>query len=227
MPIDRPAPNPVQALTGQSSPPGRPQSSSRHRVHRLGPDATFGSTTESHNVTVVTERYFAAGDTDPSGGHEGGQLRRARLIQAAALNAAQKAKLLALAEVFVGNMAEGHAKAKLAEVEKHLDDTYFEWVGPTDADAVFYFKMQSPVILIEFDCQGGARPPARSSPPALVAANATATAIASGGGGQGGDSAGASRNHIHYVVRTPNGNDYGFDLLKEHLATAHATSSTG
>ncbi len=143
-------------------------------------------------------------------------------IQATALNAAQQAKLLALAEVFVGNMAEGHAKAKLAEVEKHLDDTYFAWVGPTDADAVFYFKLQSPVILIEFDCQGGG-PASGAVEPALVAANATATAVASRGGGQGG----ASRNHIHCVVRTPNGNDYGFDLLKEHLATAHATSSTG
>jgi hypothetical protein len=25
-----------------------------------------------------------------------------------------------------------------------------------------------------------------------------------------------SRNHIHTVVRTPNGNDYGRDLLRQH-----------
>jgi hypothetical protein len=25
-----------------------------------------------------------------------------------------------------------------------------------------------------------------------------------------------SRNHIHTVVRTPNGNDYGQDLLRQH-----------
>mgnify|MGYP001154557914 CR=1 FL=1 len=29
----------------------------------------------------------------------------------------------------------------------------------------------------------------------------------------------ATRNHIHTVVRTPNGNDYGKDLLKQHLET--------
>lgn len=26
-----------------------------------------------------------------------------------------------------------------------------------------------------------------------------------------------TRNHIHTVVRTPNGNDYGRDLLRQHL----------
>jgi hypothetical protein len=28
-----------------------------------------------------------------------------------------------------------------------------------------------------------------------------------------------TRDHIHAVVRTPNGNDYGKDLLKQHYAT--------
>jgi hypothetical protein len=28
-----------------------------------------------------------------------------------------------------------------------------------------------------------------------------------------------SRAHIHVVVRTPNGNDYGKDLLRQHLLT--------
>lgn len=26
-----------------------------------------------------------------------------------------------------------------------------------------------------------------------------------------------TRDHIHVVVRTPNGNDYGKDLLRQHL----------
>lgn len=32
---------------------------------------------------------------------------------------------------------------------------------------------------------------------------------------------GPTRNHIHTIVRTPNGNDYGKDLLKQHLETSH------
>jgi hypothetical protein len=48
------------------------------------------------------------------------------------------------------------------------------------------------VIYIEFDHQG---------PTALDGPRDTAT-----------------RNHVHSVVRTPNGNDYGKDLLRQHYA---------
>jgi Protein of unknown function (DUF3500) len=35
-----------------------------------------------------------------------------------------------------------------------------------------------------------------------------------------------SRIHIHTVVRTPNGNDYGKDLLRQHYERAHAVRHT-
>jgi hypothetical protein len=75
------------------------------------------------------------------------------------------------------------------EVRKHLDETYFAWVGESGPDSVFYYRIQSPVILIEFDHQ---------------------TPVALGGPRVPG------RIHIHSVVRTPNGNDYGKDLLRQH-----------
>ena len=111
------------------------------------------------------------------------------------LDKRQKEQLLDLINVYVGNMAKGHAKVKLAEVKKHLDGTYFGWMGGTDKDSVFYYRIQSPVILIEFDHQ---RPVAlnRSSIP--------------------------TRQHTHTVVRTPNGNDYGKDLLRQHYKLHHS-----
>jgi hypothetical protein len=30
-----------------------------------------------------------------------------------------------------------------------------------------------------------------------------------------------TRDHIHTIVRTPNGNDYGKDLLRQHLLAEH------
>jgi hypothetical protein len=30
-----------------------------------------------------------------------------------------------------------------------------------------------------------------------------------------------SRRHVHTIIRTPNGNDYGKDLLALHLALDH------
>jgi len=79
------------------------------------------------------------------------------------------------------------------EIKHHLDQTYFRWTGEVGPQGVFGYRIHSPVVLIEFDHQGG-------------------TAF---------DNKSASRNHIHTIVRTPNGNDYGKDLLRQHLAEAH------
>ena len=110
------------------------------------------------------------------------------------LSAEQREQLLDLINVYVGKMADGHAKVKITDVKKHLDTTYFGWMGGTEKDSVFYYRIQSPVILIEFDHQ---RPIAlaRSSVP--------------------------TRQHIHAVIRTPNGNDYGKDLLRQHYRLHH------
>jgi hypothetical protein len=81
------------------------------------------------------------------------------------------------------------------DVRAHLDETHFAWIGGTGPDAVFYYRVHSPVVLIEFDHQG---PIALEGPPV------------------------ASRRHVHTVVRTPNGNDYGTDLLRRHYQ-AHAS----
>ena len=110
------------------------------------------------------------------------------------LNEKQKAQLLGLIMVYVGNMDNGHAKVKMADVRKHLDSTYFGWMGGTGKDSVFYYRIQSPVILIEFDHQ---RPIALARSPI------------------------PTRQHTHTVVRTPNGNDYGKDLLQQHYKLHH------
>src|SRR5680860_1019377 len=112
-------------------------------------------------------------------------------LQVSKMTEAQKEQLLDLAHQYISNMEEGHAKIKMEDIKKHLDNTWFAWIGKTDEDAVFYYRIHSPVVLIEFDHQGpvGIR-------------------------GQGRE---PTRNHIHTMVRTPNGNDYGKDLLKQHL----------
>jgi hypothetical protein len=112
-------------------------------------------------------------------------------IRGADLNAPQRTQLLDLIGQYVQHQAEGHARVRMAEVTRHLDDTYFGWMGSSESDGVFYYRIQSPVILIEFDHQPPVIP---NSPP------------------------GPTRNHIHTVVRTPNGNDYGKDLLRQHFA---------
>ena len=95
-----------------------------------------------------------------------------------------------LIRLYVDRIRPEHAAIKLREVEAHLDQTYFAWIGHHDDNSVFYYRVHSPVILIEFDHQAGV---------ALV--NPVPT-----------------RQHIHTLVRTPNGNDFGQSLLRQSLA---------
>ncbi len=46
---------------------------------------------------------------------------------------------------------------------RHLDQTWFTWIGGTEPDSAFYYRIHSPVVLIEFDHQRPAN--LRNSPP--------------------------------------------------------------
>lgn len=112
-----------------------------------------------------------------------------------------RSRLRDLVQLYVSNMDDGHTRVKMNEVDRHLDNTWFTWIGGTQADSAFYYRVQSPVILIEFDHQR----------PANLAKFAA-------------DPKKPTQQHIHCVVRTPNGNDYGKDLLRQHyLAHPHTT----
>jgi len=119
-------------------------------------------------------------------------------IPAMALADAQVQQLVALIELYVGNVDDGHARVKMKEVLAHMDRTYFAWIGKTEPGSVFYYRIQSPVIVIEFDHQ---RPVGTRH---LV------------------DPSVPSTEHVHTVVRTPNGNDYGKELLREHYERQHS-----
>jgi hypothetical protein len=102
----------------------------------------------------------------------------------------QQEMLERLVALYIGRNRPGHAEIRYADVKQHFDATNFAWIGRCDDESPFYYRVHSPVILIEFDHQPGI---------AL-------------------DNDEASRRHIHTVVRTPNGNDYGKDLLRQHYA---------
>jgi hypothetical protein len=112
-------------------------------------------------------------------------------VKASSFTESQKKQLLSLIHLYVDNMDDGHAKVKMDEVEKYIDDTWFAWIGGNDDNSVYYYRIHNPVIMIEFDHQ---------KPVGTKQLYGTAV----------------HRQHIHAVVRTPNGNDYGKDLLKQH-----------
>ena len=108
------------------------------------------------------------------------------------LSPSQRTLLLELLEFHVGRIRPPHAGIKLSEVKRHLSETRFAWIGPCDDESPFYYRVHSPVILIEFIHQRG------------VAFDNTEP----------------TRNHAHSIVRTPNGNDYGRALLQRYFQQA-------
>lgn len=73
---------------------------------------------------------------------------------------------------------------RLKHIQSRFDETYFCWIGGfTDADP-FYYRIQSPLVLVEFDHHSGVF--LNNSHPAKF--------------------------HIHTLLRTPNAGDYGMAL---------------
>src|SRR5688572_21198502 len=63
----------------------------------------------------------------------------------------QKAQLIDLVGLYISNMEDALAEARMKEITDHLDATWFAWIGDTQDDSVFYYRIQNPVLLIEFD----------------------------------------------------------------------------
>ena len=114
-------------------------------------------------------------------------------IRADAMTPGQRELLLDLIRVYTSHLRDGHADVWTDEVRHHLDETHFSWIGGYGEADPFYYKIHSPVLLVEFDMHKGVFL----------------------------DNNEPEKFHVHITVRTPNGNDYGHDLLRQHLARDH------
>ncbi len=86
---------------------------------------------------------------------------------------------------FLSYLPAGPAAARVRDIEKHLAETWFSWIGGWTDGEPFYFRIQNPVVILELDHHSG-----------VFLKNDESAAF-----------------HIHTVIRTPNGNDYGRVLL--------------
>ncbi|WP_413724039.1 DUF3500 domain-containing protein [Sodalis sp. RH16] len=125
--------------------------------------------------------------------HLGGAFQDNRIIPlegicAAEFNAGQRRKLLAAMETFLDFLPDGPRAARLALINTYLDKTWWSWIGGCRDDDVFYYRIQSPVVMLEFDHHSG-----------MWLTNQE-----------------PARFHIHTITRIPNGNDYGKALLSRY-----------
>ncbi len=130
--------------------------------------------------------------------HLGGAFQDNRVIPCEGVTGGQLSKaqcdaMLTLTENFLDFLPDGPRRAKMTAIASHLKETYFSWIGAMGDEDPFYYRIQSPVIMVEFDHHSG-----------VFLTNQE-----------------PAKCHIHTIVRTPNGNDYGKDLLREHYEKVH------
>ena len=101
---------------------------------------------------------------------------------------AQQDQLLCTVAAFLELLPPGPLKARMSQIRKHLPETYFSWIGGYGSDDPFYYRIQSPVVLLEFDHHSG-----------VFLTNKE-----------------PAKYHIHTIQRIPNGNDYGRELIRLH-----------
>jgi hypothetical protein len=92
-----------------------------------------------------------------------------------------------IAESFVRVLPEGPRAARMREIDAHLDRTWFSWIGGHQPGDVFYYRLQSPVIVAELDHHCGVFLDYDTPQPF----------------------------HVHTVLRTPHGNDYGRSWVRQ------------
>ncbi|PSN64715.1 hypothetical protein BS50DRAFT_602293 [Corynespora cassiicola Philippines] len=106
-------------------------------------------------------------------------------VRVADLNQGLVGLLLQIVEHFIIHLPSKARQNRLAQVKRHFDETYFCWIGGYGENDPFYYKIHSIVIICEFYHNSG-----------VFLENKD-----------------PERFHIHAIVRSPNGGDYGFALL--------------
>jgi hypothetical protein len=102
-------------------------------------------------------------------------------IRVADMPADAQRRALQIAESFLRLLPGGPRAARLREIEEHLAETWFSWIGGHEPGDVSYYRLQSPVLIAELDHHCGVFLDYDTPQPF----------------------------HIHTVLRTPHGNDYG------------------
>lgn len=108
-------------------------------------------------------------------------------ITARELTDEQRRLLVDLIEVYLARLPDGHREQRRDQIMRFFDDTFISWIGDP-SEMPFYYRIQSPALIIEFDHHPGLmfEPPPEAIP-----------------------------EHVHTLMRMPNGGDYGFALLKQ------------
>jgi hypothetical protein len=92
---------------------------------------------------------YEVADVVAGPGHDG-EVIQPEGVRASEFTTAQRNMLLDLIHEWVGIINADSARAKMAEIQDHLSDTYFAWSGATTDGSRAYFRIQGPTVMIEY-----------------------------------------------------------------------------
>jgi hypothetical protein len=95
-------------------------------------------------------------------------------------------------EDFIAYLPDGPRAARRREIQEHFGESWFSWIGGWEGQEAFYFRLQSPVVVMELDHHTG-----------VFLSNEEPAPF-----------------HMHTVLRTPHGNDYGRELVRHFPSIA-------
>lgn len=145
---------------------------------------------DMEDPSMPPERFNFADQRHLGGAFQDNRVIPLEGIKVTEFTPAQKQMLREIIESFLEHLPDGPRQARMALIERHLDETWWNWIGGHGDDDPFYYRIQSPVLLIEFDHHSG-----------MWLTNEK-----------------PEKFHIHTITRFPNGNDYGRALLAQYRA---------
>lgn len=105
-------------------------------------------------------------------------------VTAAAMAAEQQELLWSILGEYLLYLPSQARRMRLQQCKAFVNDTHFCWIGGFGEHDPFYFRIQSPVVVVEFDHH-----------PGVFLANQQ-----------------PAKFHVHTILRTPNAGDYGYAL---------------
>ncbi|KAH7133897.1 hypothetical protein EDB81DRAFT_950121 [Dactylonectria macrodidyma] len=143
---------------------------------------------EMHDPGMPPGRWNFADQRHVAGAFQDNRIIPYEGVVATCMTDQQQSALLSIAAAFLELLPKQPLEHRLRQIREHLSETYFSWIGGFTDDDAFYYRIQSPVVLLEFDHHSG-----------VFLTNQE-----------------PAKYHIHTIIRTPNGNDYGRELIRQY-----------
>lgn len=139
-----------------------------------------------HDPAMPEWRYHKADQRHLGGAFQDNRIIPYEGVSVSELSVDQQKTVQRLLRLNLDYLPKPALDVKMAQIEEHWKDTFFAWIGGFGDEDAFYYKVHGPVIMIEFDHHSG-----------VFLTNQQ-----------------PEKFHIHTLVRTPNGGDYGKELVK-------------